>query len=113
VRNKDAGSPRPHSWELVEPGLEPEADAWLAMVFSSGESSEKHTASFPKMEKQRPEQNKNISPKVISSFFSYLTSGYNVGLFTTTGDKVSITNDVLLRAGFHSLRTHWVVREVC
>ena len=51
---------------LVEPGLELEADAWLAMVFSPGESSEKHTASFPKMEKQRPEQNKNISPNGVS-----------------------------------------------
>ena len=36
-----------------------------------------------------------------------------MGLFTTTGDKVSITNDVLLRAVFNSLSTHWVVREVC
>ena len=35
------------------------------------------------------------------------------GFFTTTGDKVSITNDVLLRAGFHSLHTRWAVREVC
>ena len=36
-----------------------------------------------------------------------------MGLFTTTGEEVSITNDVLLRAGFHSLRTHRAVREVC
>ena len=32
VRHKGASSPRSHSWEGVEPGLEPEADTWLAVV---------------------------------------------------------------------------------
>lgn len=36
-----------------------------------------------------------------------------MGLFTTTGEEASITNDVLLRASFHSLRIRRVVREVC